>query len=263
MNVDIPRVSIFIKTWKQDLCWLKYCLQFLDKNWQEPDTEIVIAADEDCFEEISGWVDESGLPIPKNARAIYQKPWPDGYSHAMYMKSCADRWVLAPLVLLLDSDSMLLKPASLRAFMTQAGRPIIPWCSYFEHFKIHPMSPWQRVTEEVTKMRSWMHFMPMMPILYYTDSLGAARRFVSAQHNGRSYESITFSDVPFDPKQFLTHPITIVDYDVIGFYCSLAEPERYAFRHITELAPGPFHQFHSWTMWGEDTEAKLKEALAQ
>jgi hypothetical protein len=262
MNVTIPSVSIFIKTWKEDLKWLKLCLQFLEKNWKEPNTEIVIWADEDCFETITNWVDDSSLQLPKNARAIYGQPWPDGYSHAMFVKASADRWCVADKILLLDSDAMLLEPCDTTEF-TVSGLPVIPWISYAEHLKVHPMSPWQRVTEAVTKMKPWHHFMNWMPMLYHADSLRNCRAFIAAQHGvgPHELEAVFRSGRPFDYTQFLQHPITFNDYDVIGFLCSYLEPTHYSFRHLIEVHANPFRTYHSWTMWSEKLEVDLKKAL--
>jgi hypothetical protein len=252
-----PTVSIFIKTWKRDLCWLKYCLRFLEKNWREENTEIVVMADRDCAQELQSWEHWR----TENVHLAYCDPWKDGYSHAMYAKACADRSCFGDQILLLDSDAMLLEPCDLSKFKS-GERPIIGWMSYFEHLKIHPMSPWQRVTEKVTKMRPWHHYMVWMPGLYYTDSLEKVRTFISWQHDRKPFEEIVHSDVKFDYLNFNKHPISFVDYDVIGFICSLIEPERYAFRHLSEIGPAPFCQYHSWTMWSDATEKELESKLA-
>lgn len=252
-----PSVSIFIKTWRNDLRWLSYCLRFLDKNWAQENTEVVVVADEDCQAELAGWQ----LP-PFAIEPAYVQPWPDGYSHAMYVKACADQYCHSDKILLLDSDSMLEHPAALQNFMTPEGRPFIAWSSYFEHNKTYPHSPWQRVTQKVTGMKSWHHFMEWMPVLYYADSLKRMRAFVSAQHGFIPFDNLVHSNVPFDPTNFSHHPISFVDYDVIGLFCSIAEGERYAFRHKSEMGPNPFGQYHSWTQWNEETRLTLEAKLA-
>jgi hypothetical protein len=251
-----PAVSIFIKTWKDDLRWLRYCLRFLEKNWREPSTEIVIMADADCELELSSWQD-----LGPTIRIVYCEPWRDGYSHAMYAKLCADRSCYGEHVLLLDSDNMLLVPADLKTFKV-ADRPIIGWVSYFEHFKLFPMSPWQRVTEKLTKMKPWHHYMGWMPALYYADSFEKVRNFVSCQHGGIPFQTLVRSDVEFNYRNFIYHPISVVDYDLMGFVCSMIETERYALRHLSEVGTLPFHQYHSWTMWGEELIAELETKLA-
>jgi glycosyltransferase involved in cell wall biosynthesis len=251
-----PTVSIFIKTWRNDLRWLAYCLRFLDKNWLEDNTEVVIVADEDCRSELAKW------KLPFGIEPSYVEPWRDGYSHAMYVKACADQYCRSDKILLLDSDAMLERPATLANFMTHDGRPLIAWESYYAHNKRYPHSPWQRVTERVTRCKSWHHFMVWMPVLYYADSLERMRCFVEAQNGFIPFDSLVHSDVPFKPENFSTHPISFVDYDVIGFFCSVGEPERYAFRHKSEMGPNPFGQYHSWTMWSEEMKAELEGKLA-
>lgn len=247
--------SIFIKTWKADLCWLKYCVRFLEKNWKESSTELVIVADKDCADELA----EEQLPL--DGKIHFCEPWRDGYSHAMYIKACADEYCHSDHILLLDSDAMLQVPGDLGAFII-GKRPVIAWVSYPEHLRKHPMSPWQRVTERIMQMKPWQHFVERMPVLYFADTLKRMRQFVSAQWGGIPFETLVRSDVEFDYEKFLHHPISFVDYDVISFYASLYEGDQYAFRHTSELGKSPFTSYHSWTEWRPELAEYFEDKLA-
>src|ERR1700721_461334 len=50
MNVDILIISHL-----KDIHWLFYCLQFLEKNWKEPNSKIIVRLEPDCEEAIKDW----------------------------------------------------------------------------------------------------------------------------------------------------------------------------------------------------------------
>jgi hypothetical protein len=249
-------VSLFIKTWREDLKWLRYCLRFLEKNWTEPDSEVVVVLDNDCRHEGVDF-DDYNLCL----RLFYEKPWPDGYAHAMFVKACADTYCAGGRILLLDSDCMLLSRADAGIFFDEL--PVIPWISYEEHLAMYPHSPWRRVTERVLKIKSEQHYMPVMPILYWASTMFNLRRHVAELHGVDSFEEAVYSDIPFDPKNFSEHPHTFVDYDCLGLYAKRFESERYVFRHASKLASNPFKQFHSWTEWNDATPGILDRCLRE
>lgn len=248
-------VSVFIKSWKEDLKWLRYCLRFLERNWKEPDSEVVVMLDTDCRDEID--FDDYDMAV----RRVYEDPWPDGYSHAMYAKASADKYCMGEAILLMDSDCMLLEPSDAGYFFDDL--PVIPWISYEQHLAMYPHSPWKRVTEKVLKTTTDKHYMPVMPILYWATTMHDLRRHVAEIHKAASFKDVVYSDVPFKSENFGEHPITFVDYDCLGLYAARFEGERYVFRHANDLASNPFKQFHSWTEWNEQTPEILDRCLRE
>lgn len=248
-------VSIFIKSWREDLKWLRYCLRFLEKNWAQPDGEVVIMLDTDCRDGIN--VEDYDLFL----RRVYEDPWPDGYAHAMYCKACADQYCMGEAILLLDSDSMLLSRSDASYFF--GDLPVIPWISYEEHNSMFPHSPWQKVTEKVMKIRSEKHYMPVMPILYWASTMQSMRRHIADIHGVGSFREAVYSGERFDPLNFNNHPHTFVDYDCLGLYADLFEAHRYVFRHASQIPPNPFKQFHSWTEWNDETPKILDRCLRE
>jgi hypothetical protein len=246
------RTSLFIKSWREDIRWLRYCLRFLEKNWREH-SDVVIALDPDCREAID--TDDYDLDL----RRVTVEPWPDGYSHAMFVKACADKYCQGEAIILLDSDTMLLEPTDAGYFFDEL--PIIPWILYAEHQTMYPHSPWQKVTEKVMQVRTDRHFMPCMPILYWVSTFSGLRHYVVGKHKAKIFEEVIFSDVPFDPANFAEHPISFCDYDCLGLYASIYEPEKYVFRHAEQLKPNPFKQFHSWSEWNDETPRILEHCL--
>jgi len=241
------KVTIFIKSWLNDLAWLESCLWSLDQHWKEPETEVVVVLDENC-RELCQWRDR--VMEKMDLHFSFERPWGDGYCHAMYCKTCAERWSKGDYILLTDSDCVLTKDATLEDFM-ESGRPLITYRTYEEHLAKHPLSPWQKATEKAFRVPTKLHFMARCATLYRRQTFSEMRRYVSGL-NQRPYEELVHSDKPFYPENFLQHPITLMDYDFLGFYAWICERGLYSFRHFDECPPEKFVQYHSWTQRPSD-----------
>jgi hypothetical protein len=231
--------NIFLKSWLQDLDWLAYSLKFIEKNWAERGCQVVVLLDEDCRDKI--YFSEFHL----NLDIHYETPWPDGYCHAMYQKTKADMYCKGQYILLTDSDCILSERAKLKDFM-EDGKPLITFETYSEHNARHPESPWQKTTKRLFTVRTPLHFMGRCATLYHRSTFGAMRNYLESLHQ-RPYPEIVYSGQPFKPENFPQHPMTIMDYDALGFYAYVNEPDRYVFKHRDVTGPGKFHQYHSWT----------------
>ena len=253
------RTAIFFKSWREDIKWLKYSLQFLAKNWTDKTTEVVVVLDKDC----EGQIDPTRYNLPR-LKISYLQPWPDGYSHAMFTKASADQYTIADAILLMDSDAMLLEPARAQSFM-EYGRPLLAYISYAAHMETYPFSPWFDVVKRVMQLEPSLHYMSRMPVLYWRETFKGLRDFIVSRHGGKPIEKILYSDVPFKPENFANgkHLITFLDYDCLGQYASFYQRDRYIFRHEEIMPPNPVRQFHSWSQWGDATIETLEQELAK
>jgi hypothetical protein len=253
---DRMKISLFIKSWKRDLQWLRYCLRFLEKNWKEPDTEVVVLLDTDCYGAIERTKYNLRLFIQ------YMEPWPDGYSHAMYVKACSDYWCDGELIVLLDSDTMLYEPADATCFL-EDNKLIIPYLTWEEHLTKYPHSPWQRVREKVMGTQDtdqpW-HYMAQAPIAYWSETFEGLRCLVRTRFGVEKFGDALYSDTPFSPHNFSHHPISFCDYDCLGLQAARYQPEKYIFRHLSQMPANPFCQKHSWTGW-DDAKTELDRRL--
>ena len=102
-------------TYKKDLTWICYSMQLLYKHFRGA-FGCHVVAEEDCKDVIDTW----GLPVTYH----YIKPWADGYHHAMYRKLLMDTLSEADLIMLLDSDHILLEPIYLEDLLAD-GKPIV------------------------------------------------------------------------------------------------------------------------------------------
>jgi hypothetical protein len=78
----------------------------------------------DCKEIVDHW----GFT---NVTYIYAKPWPDGYHFAMFEKLCADNYTDTELIMLLDSDHLLLEPVPIENFFWE-NKPVIRYREWDE-----------------------------------------------------------------------------------------------------------------------------------
>lgn len=247
------RCDIVIKTWFNDLGWLKYSLRFLAKNWLATDSRTIVLADEDCRDTIEAW----GLT---RVDVFYVRPWSDGYTHAMVTKTTADEYSDADLILLWDSDVMMTNPLSLKSMM-ENGLPILRFTDYNSFEKEYPHAPWRKVVRRLFLTEPVFYY-TFLPALYWRSSFQAMRRYLARLHH-RNFLDLTYSNVPFYPERFNSHPITFADHEALGFYCRLAERKRYVFKPETERFDCWGKQYHSWTQWNEKTRSELENALAK
>lgn len=237
----------------QDLHWLEYSLRFLECNW-EGESEVVVVLDENCRGEINPG--DFALDVDIH----YVTPWKDGYCHAMYIKTLADTFCEGDLIALIDSDCMLMEPAGPDYFLDGDNEklPVIPYLTYEEHLKMYPHSPWKAVTEKVMQEPTHFHYMAREPIAYWRQTFARLREHLESIHK-LPYEEIVYSAAPFEHRSFLKHPLTLMDYDLLGFYAHHYEPTRYLIEHLRDLPKSVFHQYHSWTM--DPTGQLLDRAL--
>jgi hypothetical protein len=118
MNLDVVYVS-----YRKDLAWLCYSIQLLQKHLSGT-YRIVVRLEPDCKEIVDHW----GFT---NVTYIYANPWPDGYHFAMFEKLCADNYTDTELIMLLDSDHLLLEPVPLENFFWE-NKPVIRYREWDE-----------------------------------------------------------------------------------------------------------------------------------
>lgn len=256
------RCDVVIKSWYGDLCWLSYCLTFLEKNWQEPDSKIVVLADSNCRDVIRAW------GFSSRVRYFYVDPWPDGNQFQGYLTLTCDQFSDAELLAIFDSDTMLLERMDVGDLTNSDGNPFV----WFLPYDYEDQSPWRSVPrlkwgpimERWLGVRPQADYMQRFPFVYRRETLAAVRELI-IKKTGRTVLESLYSDVPYaGPASFSTHPFKFVDHDVIGFYCALHESGRYALRDVRYHSGHPrVVQYHSWTQWSPETRAQLDRLLAE
>lgn len=250
-------LDVVYSTYWKDLSWICYSMQLLHKHFRAA-FGVHVLAEEDCKQVTDTW----GLP-----RTTYHftKPWKDGYAFAMYQKAIADTYSQADLVLLMDSDHMLMEPVYLEDLLSHA-KPIIRFRDWDED----PNDPallvgkaqWGPPTARCLGIPLDRDYMVGPPFMFWRDTFAKMRQRVE-DVIGLPFHDAVYSDRPYDYKQFLSHPKVFCDYEALGLYAAKFEPERYNLQHHPRGSHWPWRVYWSHGDWTPALRAKLDELLAK
>jgi hypothetical protein len=255
------RCDAIVKTHRADLSFLSYSLRFLEKNWREPNSQIIVLANSDCKDVLETW----GFSR-KWVQYFYVDPWPDGNQFQCYLTLLYDHFSDADLFAVFDSDCILRRPLEASDWMVD-GKPIIhcePHMGDLANDRVVAHRLWFPIMEHWVGQRPRADYMFAFPFLYRADTIRSVRRLITKKTGKGLLESL-YSGTPFNAGNFIAHPFTFCEHNVISFYAATHEPDNYHLRSIDEIteeerAHWPVKQYHSWSQWSEATAAEL-EAL--
>lgn len=193
----------------------------------------------------------------------YVQPWPDFNQFAGYLVLTADHYSDASLCAFIDADSMLLKPLDLSGLL-EDGKPVIWFRLYRDSGPATIMMPkimWAPI------MRYWLgkepdrDYMQRFPFVFRADTLLSVRRMIRAM-SGMEPEKALYSEVPYSPASFSSHPYKMCEFNVISFFAHLHEADQYVFRDIETVGSWPVKQYWSWG-WNEQVRDELDALLAK
>jgi FkbM family methyltransferase len=249
------RCDILLKTWFGDLCWISYALRFLERNWLQADSEIIVLAEPRCEQIIESW------GFSSRVKYFYCHPWPDGNQHQCYLTLLADHFSDAELFAVFDSDTMLLEPMR-AANQMEDGKPIIYFRPYDDSAPSMAQKMWGPLMEYWLRVKPQADYMQRFPFLYWASTIAAVRRLITARTGYNLVDSL-YSDTPYNPANFGQHPFKFCEHNVIGFYAALHEPDRYVLRPVTQAPNWPVKQYHSWTDWSPERQAEFDRILTE
>ena len=231
----MPKVSIFIRTYKRDVAWLDFCLQSIHANLKGWD-EIVVAVPEG---------QESHLRFLGAERAVTTPRFAEDYVGQQIAKLQAHRHVTGDYVLFVDSDVVFLPGADVRAWL-DGDRPIIGKHRYASlEREGSPSVKWRGFMAEFFGVSpDWEYMRGHGCRLYRTDTLRAlAAEFPDLEAYARGVRKRRFSE-----------------FNLLGFFAESREPERYRFidDEVTPLPDTRSRQF--WTIDGLSDESRAELA---
>jgi hypothetical protein len=213
-------MTIFIKTYKNDLKWLKYCLMSIAKYAQ--DFKVVIVADEDCKRDLDGW----NLTREK---VFYVKPSYDGYLYQQEVKLRAFMYVDTEYVLFMDCDCIFTDYVNLDSFLKD-GKPTLLKTPYED---IPEVMFWKTTTE---------------------DAIGFEVNFEYMRRNGLCYRTETIMNlwddfsIRFLPKLKIARNRQFSEFNLIGAYIEKYEENLYNIVNTRDEIPyHPVKQFWSYS----------------
>lgn len=227
--------SVFIKTQLCDLGFLEWAFKFINKNWKT-NSQFVVSAPHDCSEPLQKLQFVLGQPIT----LAPMDQWPErGYTHQQYMKMHADNYCDGDLITFLDSDAMLVLPTDLEKDLLIDGKPII-WYTEYERLN----APWQNLVAQIMSITPKYEFMRCFPFTYHRSMFKGVRDRIEATHG--------------DIAAVMHNAFTWTEFNVMGLYAYVFEPERYVFRHTDNMYTKEgltrhwhdrvrqFHRIHDW-----------------
>jgi hypothetical protein len=226
--------SIFVKGCKSQLHWLCYNLQFLERNWTTPDTEVVVMLDEDCRDVVSTWG-----PL-KNVIYCYGEPWPNRYMHALWCKANADLFTRGDPIVLLDCDILMIKQGGLGDYLVTAPDgfnkiilPVLDWKDRGDGGIAEKL--WTKIFTDSTGYVLDRDYMVSHPWVFTRSTFYGARLLVE-EHRNMPFYAATYSRETFDHRGYLDHPFTFCDLENFGFYAANYQSGTYWVRD--------WHQMH-------------------
>jgi hypothetical protein len=159
--------DLFIRTWRNDFEWLKYCLKSSKKHLRGFRNIHLAMSDADA--DLLGPVD--GCIIHRTGR-----DWGDGYIQQMNDKLHADLYTDADFICHTDSDCVWTRDLRPEDLM-ENGKPV---------YLMHPFggeyNPWPPIVEKILGWRSPFSFMLRHPFLYPRGVYQEYRNFVEIRH---------------------------------------------------------------------------------
>lgn len=235
-------VCMFIRTYRNDLDWLKYSLRSIAKFVSGLD-EIVIAIPEHDREEIQKF----GLT---RERIVYVTPITDeGYRDQQYSKLMADTTTSCDFILHSDSDCIYHRPVHTDEFF-QGGKP---WMLMTPYEALGDKVPWKPITEKAVGKPVAFEFMRRLPLIYPRWLYQIVRNHISRVH-GVSLEQY----IQDQPGRALS------EFNILGAIAY--ELHRDAFRWLNtdkdEMPPTCLKQFWSYSGVTPEIIEEMEKMLA-
>ena len=226
--------SIFIKTYSEDLKWLKYALQSIWK-FASGFSEVVIVADTSCFSDLQNM--ETGL-----AKLYSIRDWENGYIQQQSVKLRAYEWTFADNILFVDSDCVFHTPFSPESFMRD-NKPILMKTRYGD---LGGAEAWKLITGSVVGWDVEFEYMRRLPWMYRSETL-------IAFHN-------TYPELQQKLRAMTTRDFS--EFNALGAFIDRFESHLYFVSDTEDWIPESVaKQFWSWGGISEDITAEIKGIL--
>lgn len=252
-----PRTDMFVRVHYGDLSFCSYCLRFLERNWLEEDSIIHVLANRDCEPVTRTW------GFSSRVKYHYFDPWPDHNQFAGFLVLTADGYSNASYLSFIDADSMLLHALRATDLLSEDGKPVI-WYRHYQQSGpdtvMMPRRMWAPIMERWLGVRPDRDFMQRFPFTFRASTLWKLRQLIQKK-TGISLETALYSDTPYSPQTFVSHPYKMCEFNVLSFFAYLHEPERYVFRDIETVHDWPVKQYWSWG-WDVPIRDELDRLLA-
>ena len=213
-------MTIFIKTYQNDLKWLKHCLKSIAKYTKG--FEVVIVADANCKQDIDGW----NLTQEK---VFYVKPSYEGYLYQQEIKLRAFEYVDTEYVLFVDCDCIFIDHVTPQSFLS-GDKPILLKTPYED---IPEVMFWKTTTEDAIGFEVNYEYMRRNGLCYRTETI---------KHLWEDYS------IRFLPKLKIAQNRQFSEFNIMGAYIAAYEKDLYEIVNTRDNIPyHPIRQFWSYS----------------
>lgn len=214
--------AILIKSYSGDFEWLAACLRSIQKFGTGFQEIVVVIPDTDNLDHLTA------------ERVVKVSERGDGYMFQQVVKLHADRYTDADFVLIVDSDSLFIKPFTPATFM-EGDRPIWihkPWEDLEDYIRV----AWHDVMLKCVGEAPTQEFMPRIPQMIPRWAFQAFHNFMVAKHAVETEHYILSQ-----PERCFS------EFNCLGFYLWLRHHDRFVWINSSELIPpAVVRQFWSW-----------------
>lgn len=226
-------ISIFIRTYKNDLQWLHYCLKSIHKN-------------------LTGW-DEIVICIPTGQQHLLNhltqekivvcKSHRDDYIFQQVSKLESYKYCKGDYILFVDSDVVFYKGADVRDYFHE-NMPVI---LYDKYENVGEAICWKPIVEKLFLEPVEFEFMRRAPQLLHKSTL---------EHFAELFPNIEEYAIRQPHRQFS-------EFNILGFFAWKHEKEKYHFHNLEELPPPENKSLQKWSWSGltNDERIELEEIV--
>lgn len=236
------KLSVFIRTYRNDAKWLGYCLEGLKRVKYD---ELVIVCPENDRRVI--W------PVIKdyNCKFFQTKEICEGYIAQQLDKLQAHKYCTGDLILFVDSDVIFTKEVDVNYFLKE-GKPFLLRTRYDEMPSDHGVQNWQWITEKMIGFKSEWEYMRRLPLIYWRETLLAI---------SNSYPNLEKSALQ-EHKEFTPPGRAFTEFNFIGQFIERFDYERYELIHTKDWLPEPIvKQYWSYSGLTQEEEKEITEIL--
>lgn len=238
--MNLPVMDIFIRTYSEDLKWLTYSLQSINKFCTGFRNIIIVIP-----EKQKNLLNSFNLTREK----IFTCPdYKDDYLGQQITKLHADEYSDADLFLYGDSDTLITKKLK-PEYLFREEKPLILKTKYQSLGK---SVPWKKITEKALGFEIEYEFMRRHPLVYYSSTLKALRNYIKQVHQKEISDYIQRQS----NKSFS-------EFNTLGAYANKFENDRYYFQDTeTEELPTLYvRQFWSWGGITDEVKNEIQDIL--
>lgn len=230
------RVCLFIKTYKNDFPWLKYCLASIKKYCSGYEEVVIVCPNKD--------LDELKT-IAVNGEKIHGvDEYGEGYLYQQMIKMNAHNFTDCEYIQYTDSDCVFHTPTKPEDYFDNGK----PWMYKTRYGNLEGAEIWKVVVRDALGFMPEWEFMRRHMLIYHRETLMNIQR----QFPGMNDYIMTRPGRHFS------------EFNVMGAFADKFEPDRYIWKDTatSEFIPEKLKQFHSYSQYTKENIELMERMIS-